>query len=98
LWVIKRTPHAYGRPADDDLNLSADLSIFLRGGYLMGSSIRAHFLFKELETLQLGHSTFPMGARAKQPQHNNLPKWKLKSKVRKYLDTTSIEDRHRDHL
>jgi hypothetical protein len=34
------------------------LLILLCGAYLLRPSIRAHYLFKELGTLQLGHSTF----------------------------------------
>jgi hypothetical protein len=34
------------------------LLILLCGAYLLGPSIRAHYLFNELESLQLGHSTF----------------------------------------
>lgn len=34
------------------------LLILLCGAYLLRPSIRAHYLFNKLETLQLGHSTF----------------------------------------
>ena len=34
------------------------LLTLLCGAYLLSTSIRAHYLFNELETLQLGQSTF----------------------------------------
>ena len=58
-------------PAGWLIALPAALSLLLGAAYLLRPAIYAHYLFNELETLQLGHSTFEDAERLARKIHAN---------------------------